>query len=179
MGPKIDLQPYLAQLRTWVQEEGVSYDEICTRLHDQHGISVGYSTLRRALGQADIRARGKDYKDSAELRARIVYLFHAVQTTDEESIRILKHDGFEVGQRRLQQMRLAMGLLKRIPPERRQEVDAAMKAALDQEMEQGHLEDYGRMQLYTYIRSKYNIVGRYCLAAIWLLPRSSPLNRLC
>nr|OQO22884.1 hypothetical protein B0A51_08610 [Rachicladosporium sp. CCFEE 5018] len=156
---RINLEPHRDQIREWLEDEGLTQEEVVAQLASRHGIRIAARTMRRFLTAAGIGTALR-YEDDHELRRRILNFHYMVQCSDKESIAMLALDGFEVSQRRLQRMRLAMGLKQRSRGACRAEMDTRMREALDQEMEQGHIEDFGKMHLYQYMRSQYNIAGR-------------------
>lgn len=58
-------------------------------------------------------------------------------------------------------MRKKIGLLKRTIVAQRRAIDAAIADALEIELARSQIEDLSRYMLYTYMRKRYNIIGRY------------------
>ena len=65
-----------------------------------------------------------------------------------------------IGARIVKNLRKKLGLLKRVTAENIETAVAITTAALEQELQDGHVEDYRRGYLYAYIRSKYHVISR-------------------
>ena len=161
MGPKIDLSQWQNELRQWVKD-GKEQEEIRAELLNQ-GIKVGRTALVNKLAELGIRARRPKIRDTPTLRARIAVLFYQVRLKDEQLVRILEYDGFSIGLKRLRTIRTDMGLRKQIQRGQAEAVEQQIRKVLKEELDQGNVEDYGRKHLYTYMRQKYNLIGRYAL----------------
>ncbi|OQN95138.1 hypothetical protein B0A48_18723 [Cryoendolithus antarcticus] len=161
----INLKPYTEQIREWLQEDSLSHNEIIRLLADTHDITVSNRTFRAFLTKHGISTMRR-YDADLALTKRIKYLHYEVQCSDDESVFMLTEDGWPISKRRLQRMRLALGLKQRVPGADREQMDALMAEKLAYEMEQGQIEDLGKHHLYRFMRSKYNIIGRERLYAI-------------
>ncbi|OQO09558.1 hypothetical protein B0A48_04960 [Cryoendolithus antarcticus] len=109
---KIHLEPYTDEIRTWIEDEKLTHKEVVKRLTEYHNVKVEPRTLRTFLAEANISTAGSYAKDH-DLNARITQLHYRVQCSDTEALRLLAQDGFKVDKRRLQRMRLALGLKQR------------------------------------------------------------------
>ncbi|KAK6441032.1 hypothetical protein LTR95_002739 [Oleoguttula sp. CCFEE 5521] len=109
---KIHLEPYTDQIRTWIEDEKLTHPEVIARLAALHNVKLEPRTLRTFLAEANISTAGA-YAKAHDLNARITQLHYQVQCSDAEALRILADDGFKVDKRRLQRMRLALGLKQR------------------------------------------------------------------
>ena len=118
------------------------------------------ATLTRALAGWNIISRRRPLATTAALRDRVAHAFFHLRLSDSETITILEIDGFAPGKKTLAKLRRSTGLYKRVPSDKIEEVEQAMREALKNEMETGHIEDFGRGHLYTWMRSRYNLIGR-------------------
>nr|OQO27764.1 hypothetical protein B0A51_04697 [Rachicladosporium sp. CCFEE 5018] len=109
---KIHLEPYTDEIRTWIEDEKLHHPEVIARLASLHNVKLESRTLRKFLSDAGISTSIKYAKDH-DLNARITQLHYQVQCSDVETLRILASDGFKIEKRRLQRMRLALGLKQR------------------------------------------------------------------
>ncbi|KAK6433424.1 hypothetical protein LTR95_010397 [Oleoguttula sp. CCFEE 5521] len=124
-----------------------------------HNIRIGIRTFREFFADNGIGTVPR-YDANLALTKRIKYLHYEVQCSDDESVFILAEDGWPISKRRLQRMRLALGLRQRIPGADREQTEALMVEKLAYEMEHGQIEDLGKHDMYRFMRSKYNIIGR-------------------
>lgn len=160
MPGKINLVPHYREIQDWLND-GCTYADIADRLLVSYDIWCSPKSVQRAVKAAGIQVREPQWQNTPQLRARVIYLFHNTSLTDDEMADLLKLDGHVIGARRLQTYRLhELGLKKRLLRHQHAEMDRTIDEILGKEMEEGHIEDYGRRNLYQYIRSKYNIVGR-------------------
>lgn len=156
---RINLDPWRDTIAGWIRD-GLKQDEICEELQ-AIGVSISDITLRRRLKEWNIKVNRPPVEHILALRARITEIFHSFRLTDEETLQILEIDGFKVGHRKLGIIRRELGLKKRLDPLQHEAIEAAVRDVLQQELDQGHIEDLGRRNLYSYMRSKYNVIGRY------------------
>lgn len=98
--------------------------------------------------------------NSPELRAKILYTFQFLRLTDAETVALLRDDGFDIDVRALGRRRREMGLLKRHKRAHWEDLDNMMRELLQQELDDNMITGYGEGQVYTYMRSKYCIVGK-------------------
>lgn len=166
MPPKIDLELYRDTIERYVLAQRLTASETRKQLEQEHGICISDRTLRRALAAWEVHVTiRRDPSQDTELRARVVTLFYQWQLVDKDMAEILRYDGFKVSARSLQVLRLSMGLTKRVFPWQEEELDIKIQEVLQQEYNDGAIEDYGKNHLYQYIREKYHIIGRYALAS--------------
>ena len=162
-GSAVDLAPYKEQIELWI-ETGLTMQAILQQLNRQ-GVRISLATYKRALARMQIRSRPAIRPRaviSQALLQRIYAIFMDLRLTDADSERLLEHEGFVIGRRRLQRLRLTMGLKKEVPygSEEEEELLNAIRIALEQEYQEGHIADFGRNAVYSYMRSKYSFIGR-------------------
>jgi hypothetical protein len=73
---------------------------------------------------------------------------------------VLHKEGFSISARALQNIRLQIGLRRRINVENIDEVEVILKEIVQKELDKGSIEGYGRGHLYTRFRSQMHIVSR-------------------
>lgn len=157
--PTINLEPYYESIKSWIEEK-VPRHEILSRL-EQEGMRMSIDTLKRAIRSWQLRYdREPDYQDSQALRDRVSFYFHHVQLTDAEMVTSLKKEGFIIGYSRLKRLRLEMELPKSVPSALHEVDNEYTTSLLEEEFDQGRIENFGRTTLYTYMRAKHGIVGR-------------------
>lgn len=160
--PQIDWTTCRSQVESWFAE-GASIGDIHRRLEETLHQQIGRRTLERVLAQWQLRtlpSRSLPNDRHEELLHRIRYCFHALRINDETTVSILQHEGFDISKRTLQRRRLEMGLYKRLDAAKSQQLEEVLGIVLQEEYNKGHIEDWGRGHLYTYLRSQYNVVGR-------------------
>jgi hypothetical protein len=78
-------------------------------------------------------------------------------------LRVLQKDGYEIKARVLRLIRKDMGLLRRRDSFNQEDADRMLLKIVQKELDKGHIEGYGRGNLYTYFRSQMHIVSQYVL----------------
>ena len=81
--------------------------------------------------------------------------------TDVEIVIELADCGYIITLTGVKRIRLEMGLRRRMSVFNRQTRDAQLFKILKAELDEGHLEGYGRRHLYTYFRKRGQLVTRY------------------
>ena len=158
--PRITID--LSSSKDYIQRrvsEGATQEQIVQELQEQ-GVQTSKATLRRSMAAWKIRCRRPVIEDSEALRNSLTNCVVDLRLTDEETARKLEADGFVIGARMVKNLRKKLGLLKRVTAENIETAVAITTAALEQELQDGHVEDYGRGHLYAYMRSKYHVIGR-------------------
>lgn len=159
MPPKINIDSQFEAIRAWIYEEELSLPQIRERL-SQEGVRISRATLFRTLSAWGFRINAVPFQDSEALRERIAQIHSRMRLTDAEAARILQRDGFEITARRLQALRLEMGLTRRLNIEQAAAMEQEMFNKLQIEYTDGRIADYGKGHLYAYMRSKYSFIGR-------------------
>ena len=156
-----DLSPWKQQIERWIEEK-MPIDNMRSQLA-LTGIRVGRTVFKEHLNAWGLQleaALRPHFQDSQALRDRLQHCFRELRASDKETVRILEAEGFVIGIRRVARLRKEMGLMKRLEGNNAIAMEAAATEALQNELDSGHVEDFGRGHLYTYMRSKYQIVGR-------------------
>lgn len=130
-----------------------------TTIQHETGLPISRATFTRRLTEMGIRTQF-DNEDSVELRTRVTYIFSALRLSDVDTVDILERDGFKVNLRGLGRLRRRMGLKKRTKAADFDEVDKHLRLLLRVELDTNNIAGFGEGNLYTYMRSKYNVVSK-------------------
>jgi len=144
----------------------MSHEDMRVVLLTEHSVRVSIRTLRRFLAAASLRTyqtfryAASPTETNQLLCDRITSIFHHQRVPDKQMLNILQAEGLGIGQKKLGKIRRSMGLHKQLPA-----ADIAVKEqeyteALSYELGRGSIEDFGRGMLYTFMRSKYTIIGQ-------------------
>ncbi|KAH0370119.1 hypothetical protein KCU65_g2882, partial [Aureobasidium melanogenum] len=157
--PKLDLDPWRTLITRWIVDAGSEYDEVLELLKEQ-GVEIGVSTLKRRLQEWGVSRM----PDTELVNARITELFFRYRKTDNAIAAMLAVDGFKrISGRYVKDVRKKLGLRKRLERIEAEELEGLLRQLLTAEYDAGHIEDFGKDHLYTYLRQKYtnlNIIGR-------------------
>jgi hypothetical protein len=137
----------------------VRTDEIIRRLRDEWGIKTSRRTVFRRLEEWGTHRRILT-EDTPLLRASIAILFR-LNCTDEEIVEELVDCGYNTSLTAVKRIRVSMGLLRRMNLFDRQARDAQLFEILKAELDEGHIEGYGRRHLYTYFKKRGQLATRY------------------
>lgn len=145
-------------------EQGAPREDIRLQLYQQHSIKINIRTLGRKLQEWGVsystRLQTARANDMTALEARVVHAYRCLRLTDSETAAVLEDDGFIVGPRAVQRIRLRLGLKKRVGQDDWEEMENAIVQAVQGEIEKGDIEGYGYRMLWTHLNNKYDIVGR-------------------
>lgn len=156
--PRLELGNWEDQIRSW-QRLGVTHSQMRTQIEEATDTRISASTWGRRLREMGIQTK-PPVLDTVELRTRIAYLFSALRLTDADTIDVLARDGFTINTRALARIRKDMGLRKSTSREDFEAVDEQLRALLKQELDMNTISGFGEGNLYTYMRSKYNVIGK-------------------
>lgn len=131
-------------------------------LQQQYGITISVSTLKRKLAEIGLRTYNQRLNEDSlsNLRLWMSFIFHHLRLDDDETMYMLASEGFTINKRTIRRRRHQWGLHKHIQVANRQELLQYIEDALVFETAQGRIENFGRNNLYTYMRSQYNVIGR-------------------
>jgi len=153
----IDLNPYKSEIIQWARTK-VSSDNIAHKLKSQYKIKVSGITIKRRLTAWDVQLRQRTH-DTPVLRASIALLFR-LNCTDEEILDELTDNGFQIKKTGIKRIRLELGLARKMHTIDREVMDAQLFGVLKEELDDGHIEGYGRGLLYTYFKRQGRLVTR-------------------
>lgn len=156
-----EFDAYEDDIRQWVAN-GVPYDEIRVYLYERTGRVVPSRTFKRRLEEWNISSYTK-VPDNPDLRARIAFYFAALRLSDADTVELLETEGYKISERGLAKVRKAMGLLKRHQSANFEELDVLLRGLLKKELDDQTITGFGEGNVYTFMRSKYSVVGKYVL----------------
>lgn len=154
----VRLDEYRDQIRAWLQEDGYTQSDVIDALA-HNGQRVSARSLQRELQRLGISIRPRT-QVTPELLQLIEELFRNNHQTDHEMLQVLQVHGHEVTPRALARIRKELGLYKRVEAEDEQEAETEARKVLAKELDEGHVENFGVRNLYTYLRAEYGLIGR-------------------
>jgi hypothetical protein len=154
----VDLAVWHDQIVVWFAASW-TLEDVRTAIKNITEVSFSKRTFQRRLQELHISPR-PCIQYSTALRTRITYIFSALRLTDAATIEILNIDGFKLSIRTLRRIRKEMGLLKRLRLDDAEELIQYLIMLVATELDNNDASNFGRGNFYTYMRSKYNIVGR-------------------
>ena len=155
--PAKDISLYRDEISNLISD-GLTYNAIRTHLSTVYGVETSSRSFARYLAKWNIGKYNKPV-DCPELRMRISALFFTC-LQDKNILKILQKEGYKIKARVLQQIRKDMGLLRRVDPFNQKEAQRLLFEIVQKELDKGHIEGYGRGNLYAYFRSQMHIVSR-------------------
>ena len=90
---RINLNQHKDEIIDWFQNKNKTHEEIAQALNLSYDTKVTARTVRRRLKDWNITKRTR-VQDTAELRARIAYMFCILGFTDSEMLYALKLKGY-------------------------------------------------------------------------------------
>jgi hypothetical protein len=159
--PRKDLSLYKDEILKLFSDDW-TYDNIRFHLRTTYGVIISCRTFNERVTEWGIRRNNKPV-DSPKLRIRISTLFFDFCLNDKDMLRVLQKDGYQIKARVLSQIRKDMGLHRRRDSFGQEEADRMLLEIVQKELNKGHIEGYGRGNLYTYFRNQMHIVSRYVL----------------
>ena len=158
--PSVDLDVYMDKLiEQYNGGRGKKPSQLSRVLLDDHHVSVSASTIQRQLSHWGVLKSNTDHND-ARLHARIKILFFTCCLSEADMLYALNHEGYNIGKRALQDIRLELGLLRRIGNNRPESDEGVIRKVVQEELDKGRIEGYGRGLLYTHFRSQMHIISR-------------------
>lgn len=156
--PRIHLDEWADQIRDW-QALRWNHDQMRAYIEEATGMPLAVRTFKRKIKEMGLSSH-LFTKDSPQLRAVVLNAYSNLRLTDAETVAILALDGFETNVRGLARIRKRMGLRKRVERGDFEAADAQLHELLSQELDTNNISGFGAGNLYTFMRSKYNVVGR-------------------
>ena len=136
-----------------------SADDIQGILHEQYNIKTSARTVRRRLKEWGC-SKLHPIPDTPQLRARISVLFFEYCASDKEIIHILEKEGHQLSLYGLSVLRARLGLTRRVSRFNREEADERLSNIVQEELDKGFIEGYGRNYLYSHFRSQMHCISR-------------------
>jgi hypothetical protein len=156
--PKLNLFAWQTKIEEW-REASWSYEDMRIAIQQESGTAISLATFKRRLHEMGIQTRFMT-EDTLELRTRVAYIFSALRLNDVDTVDILERDGFKVNVRGLGRLRRKIGLKKRTQQADFEEVNEHLRSLLRLELDTNNISGFGEGHLYTYMRSKYNVIGK-------------------
>jgi hypothetical protein len=158
MGPKIDLELHKQIIEGFVLH-GINLEQIPERLLRDHGIKISIRTLKRSLQQWNIKSRIKP-DDSEELDIRIALLYYNFGYSDKQSLEVLQGEGVSISSYTLVQARKRLGIYRRVSVFNREESERELRRIVQEQLDLGTIESYGRGLLHGFLRNQGCIASR-------------------
>ena len=156
--PTINLEPYQAFIIE-LSEQKTSVKEIIKILKEQYNITVGERTIRSRMSEWGHKSY-QQTDDNIQLRLRITNLFISCCLKDDDILEVLRYEGYQIGGERLVRLRKELGLFRRMSSKESQTADIQLRAIVQDELEKGRIQGFGRGYLYTHFRSMGLIASR-------------------
>lgn len=117
-------------------------------------------TLRRRLQEWGLRRLPSKIADNTALCERVQSLVYD-NLSDREILPMLHREGFQISQDTLRKLRQQLGLRRRTDgPEAQRLQEYQIREVLQQEIQDGNIEGYGRGLLHTYLRQRGHVFPR-------------------
>jgi hypothetical protein len=138
----------------------LTVDQLRIYLSEEYGIIATVRTIKRRLQEWGLRVR-QVTEASDELKRRIQVLFFEVGLDDTDMLRVLLDEGFSIGKNGLIRLRFELNLRRSLRiAEQRTEADQVVRRLVEEELQKGVIDGYGRMYLYTHFRQQGHIIAR-------------------
>lgn len=159
-GSSEDLEGHRIQITQWYLMYGYSSMQIATRLETQ-GVKTSSRTIERRLQAWKVQKQTRISPDrSPLLRAQIYYLFVNFAFTDELILKELEEAGQAITITQLMKIRKSLGLTRRVGEEQWEQTKQAARVKIQEELNSGLIDAYGRTYLVAYFRGKGLCIGR-------------------
>jgi hypothetical protein len=141
--------------------DGQTYDDIAKHLLNQYNFPVNGRTIQRRLKQWHVSKRVRPLKEEEKnLQSQIKKMFFEGLMTDREMLYVLQKQGYQIGIGGLRTIRKRLNLYRRVSNEQFEGYRDDFRSIVQQELDNGTIEGYGRKYLYTYFRSQQHIISR-------------------
>lgn len=173
---QIDLSPYKDEIVDLFNQQETS-EVICTKVAQRYSINISHSTPTRRLRDWGLRRLPSNTADNQALCDRIRFLV-CDNLSDKEILPILHHEGFKVASITLKRLRQQLGLrLRTNDPRARALQEQQIKEVVQQEIQDGKIEGFGRGLLHTYLRQKGHVFPCNRVFSIYRDERPDALRR--
>jgi DNA polymerase III delta prime subunit len=129
-------------------------------LLNKYDLKVTSRTIESRLQNWRIRKYNRTATADTILHARIRVLFFEVGLEEKDLLRALQNEGFEITARILRRLRHQLGLQRRTNPVEAQQQTDEIIQAVEEELEKGIIEGYGKELLHRHFRSKGFMIAR-------------------
>lgn len=159
-GSTDDLERLRPRITQWYLMYGYSAIQIAARL-ESLGVSICARTVERKLQSWQVQKQIRiDVEEAPLLRAQIYHLFVNCAYSDELILSELQETGHFITINQLRRIRKALGLTFRINSEQWEQVKHTARTRIQEELDSGLIDSYGRTYLTAYFRGKGLCIGR-------------------
>ena len=156
--PAINLDLYKEKIIELYQND-TTREEIVSYLLSSYDVHVSIDTFQCCLNTWDI-LKWIPTNDSSQLQARIATLFFECCASDEEILYILGQEGYTIGKWGLWCLWKKLDLGWWVSRFDREEADQRLREIVQEELDKGSIEGYGRGFLYHHFRNQMHLVSR-------------------
>jgi hypothetical protein len=158
--PAKDLNEFQEEISALFRD-GRTYDDIAKYLLTRYNFPINGRTIQRRLKQWRVSKRVRNLKEEEEnLKSQVKKMFFEALMTDREMLYVLRKQGYQIGIGGLRNLRKRLNLHRRSSNEQFAEHEDEFRLVVQQELDNGTIEGYGRNYLYTYFRSQQHIISR-------------------
>ena len=132
-------------------------------LNTHHNLQVNSRTLQRRLAKWEFIKYTERIPLTIlpTLQARVIYLFHHHILSDKEILVVLHNEGYiQLTIRRLQHLRLSLGMSRRRIAGNFITDDMEIQVLLEKELMDGTILHYGRRRVYEHLRRQGYLIAR-------------------
>jgi hypothetical protein len=131
---------------------GVDAEDLALLLLEKYQVEVSMRTIQRRLQDWGVKKLVRVVY-SQELRLAIISLYFEFRANDVVMLHILHSRGFKTAECSLYRLRRSMGLKRRVSVFQREESDDELRRVVEEELDNGQIEAYGRTLLDSHFRS--------------------------
>ena len=135
-------------------------DDIVNWLSNVHNIIVSRSTMKRKLQEWQTIIQ-KRTENSPQLRARLVVLFYEMCLKDDDMMRVLIEEEYQITLTDLVRLRKELNMIRKVDFRHREEADRLLLDIAQKELDKEKINDYEIFHLYTYFRTKQFNISRF------------------
>jgi hypothetical protein len=158
--PAMELNEFQEEISNYFRA-GWTSNKIAEHLRAEYDFHVNSRTIQRRLKQWRVSKRVKPLKDQEDaLKNQVKKMFFEGLMTDDEMLYVLRKQGFQIGLGGLKNLRIRLNLRRRSSDQQFVEIEDEFRSLVQQELDNGTIEGYGRNFLYTYFRSQQHIISR-------------------
>ncbi len=159
--PKTDLEPYYT-LITEAYQGRKSIKDIQLALSPH--ISVSRQTLYNYIKSCNLSLHQTRTRTTDQLRERLEELFWSYGLNDVQLLQRLKEEGCDLSKRRLVQLRIGLGLLRRMDTEQVQAAQEEVRHFFETEhCQENQVYTLGMVNLYAHMRRRHFNLARHPL----------------
>jgi hypothetical protein len=125
---------------------GVDAEDLALLLLEKYQVEVSVRTIQRRLQDWGVKKLVRVVY-SQELRLAIISLYFEFRANDVVMLHILHSRGFKIAECSLYRLRRSMGLKRRVSVFQREESDDELRRVVEEELDNGQIEAYGRTLL--------------------------------